>query len=122
MEGKKLIALPAFILPHKGHKVLLDATSILVHKMGLKNICILFIGNEAEEDNGRFTAILKSYCQKNGLNEYVKFLGLRRDIPALLVKCDIVCLPATYDDYVHRIGRTGRANKRGKALTFIESR
>ena len=29
-------------------------------------------------------------------------------------------LPATYDDYVHRIGRTGRANKTGKALTFIE--
>ena len=31
-------------------------------------------------------------------------------------------VPATYDDYVHRIGRTGRANKKGKALTFIESR
>ncbi|KKR90907.1 MAG: DEAD/DEAH box helicase domain protein [Candidatus Woesebacteria bacterium GW2011_GWA1_41_13b] len=29
-------------------------------------------------------------------------------------------LPATYEDYVHRIGRTGRANKRGKALTFVE--
>jgi ATP-dependent RNA helicase RhlE len=29
-------------------------------------------------------------------------------------------LPATYDDYVHRIGRTGRAGKSGKALTFIE--
>jgi superfamily II DNA/RNA helicase len=28
-------------------------------------------------------------------------------------------VPATYDDYVHRIGRTGRANKKGKALTFI---
>lgn len=28
-------------------------------------------------------------------------------------------LPATYDDYVHRIGRTGRGSKRGKALTFI---
>ncbi len=28
-------------------------------------------------------------------------------------------LPATYDDYIHRIGRTGRANKAGKALTFI---
>lgn len=28
-------------------------------------------------------------------------------------------LPATYDDYVHRIGRTGRADKRGKALTFV---
>ncbi|MSR87671.1 MAG: DEAD/DEAH box helicase [Candidatus Zambryskibacteria bacterium] len=29
-------------------------------------------------------------------------------------------LPATYEDYVHRIGRTGRAEKKGKALTFIE--
>ena len=27
--------------------------------------------------------------------------------------------PASYDDYIHRIGRTGRANKRGIALTFI---
>ena len=29
-------------------------------------------------------------------------------------------LPATYDDYVHRIGRTGRGSKLGKALTFVE--
>jgi len=29
-------------------------------------------------------------------------------------------LPATYDDYIHRIGRTGRGNKKGKALTFVE--
>lgn len=28
-------------------------------------------------------------------------------------------VPATFDDYVHRIGRTGRANKTGKALTFV---
>ena len=29
-------------------------------------------------------------------------------------------IPATYDDYIHRIGRTGRWNKLGMALTFIE--
>jgi ATP-dependent RNA helicase RhlE len=28
-------------------------------------------------------------------------------------------IPATYEDYVHRIGRTGRAGKKGKALTFV---
>ena len=28
-------------------------------------------------------------------------------------------IPSTYEDYVHRIGRTGRANKKGKALTFV---
>lgn len=29
-------------------------------------------------------------------------------------------MPATYEDYIHRIGRTGRANKNGIALTFVE--
>ena len=28
--------------------------------------------------------------------------------------------PATYEDYVHRIGRTGRGGKRGHALTFVD--
>ena len=30
-------------------------------------------------------------------------------------------LPNTFNDYVHRIGRTGRGTKRGKALTFVAS-
>lgn len=29
-------------------------------------------------------------------------------------------IPDSYDDYVHRIGRTGRADKRGVALTFVD--
>ncbi len=28
--------------------------------------------------------------------------------------------PQTYEDYIHRIGRTGRANKVGQAITFID--
>ncbi len=28
-------------------------------------------------------------------------------------------IPATYEDYVHRIGRTGRADRKGVALTFV---
>ncbi|MCX6799748.1 MAG: DEAD/DEAH box helicase [Candidatus Falkowbacteria bacterium] len=28
-------------------------------------------------------------------------------------------LPSTYEDYIHRIGRTGRGGKTGKALTFV---
>ncbi|MDE2025237.1 MAG: DEAD/DEAH box helicase [Patescibacteria group bacterium] len=28
-------------------------------------------------------------------------------------------MPESFDDYVHRIGRTGRANKKGIALTFV---
>ena len=29
-------------------------------------------------------------------------------------------MPASIEDYIHRIGRTGRANKKGIALTFVE--
>lgn len=29
--------------------------------------------------------------------------------------------PNTYEDYIHRIGRTGRAGKKGQALTFVDS-
>jgi superfamily II DNA/RNA helicase len=29
-------------------------------------------------------------------------------------------MPATNDDYIHRVGRTGRGVKNGKAITFIE--
>jgi len=31
-------------------------------------------------------------------------------------------LPQQFEDYVHRIGRTGRGDKKGKALTFIPKR
>lgn len=43
------------------------------------------------------------------------------DIPAVshVINYD---LPSTYEDYVHRIGRTGRANMKGKALTFVQGR
>ena len=30
-------------------------------------------------------------------------------------------LPMTFEDYVHRIGRTGRGTKHGKALTFVSA-
>lgn len=41
------------------------------------------------------------------------------DIPKVshVINFDV---PSTYEDYVHRIGRTGRAGERGQALTFID--
>jgi superfamily II DNA/RNA helicase len=30
-------------------------------------------------------------------------------------------IPQTYNDYIHRIGRTGRGNNKGFALTFVEA-
>jgi len=42
--------------------------------------------------------------------------GLDIDNVSHVINYDI---PATYEDYVHRIGRTGRGKKRGEAITFV---
>jgi ATP-dependent RNA helicase RhlE len=59
---------------------------------------------------GRVTALVATDVAARGL-----------DIPAVthVINYD---LPSTYEDYVHRIGRTGRASLRGKALTFVQGR
>ncbi|HVF68933.1 MAG TPA: DEAD/DEAH box helicase [Xanthomonadales bacterium] len=43
--------------------------------------------------------------------------GLDIDDVSHVINYDV---PATYDDYVHRIGRTGRAGKTGSAVTFVD--
>ena len=44
--------------------------------------------------------------------------GLDIDDVTHVINYDV---PATFEDYVHRIGRTGRGGKTGIALTFIEN-
>jgi superfamily II DNA/RNA helicase len=42
--------------------------------------------------------------------------GIHVDDVALVINCD---LPRDAEDYIHRIGRTGRADTKGKAITFV---
>ncbi len=60
--------------------------------------------------SGQVTALVATDVAARGL-----------DIPAVthVINYD---LPSTYEDYVHRIGRTGRADMKGKALTFVQGR
>lgn len=58
-------------------------------------------------------------------NDKVKIL-LATDVVARGIDIDDVThvinfdLPATHEDYIHRIGRTGRADKVGQAITFVD--
>jgi len=69
---------------------------------------------------GQRQRILKSFKQDEIsilLATDVASRGLDIDNVSHVINYD---LPKTYDDYIHRIGRTGRMNKKGTALTFID--
>lgn len=96
----------------------------------------------------RFADKLAKYLQDNDikvailhgdktLNQRKKSLDLfKRNVVSVLVATDVAArgldipdvshvinydVPENYEDYIHRIGRTGRANNTGYALTFVNS-
>ncbi|MEK7574930.1 MAG: DEAD/DEAH box helicase [Patescibacteria group bacterium] len=73
-------------------------------------------GNKNHSKRQRALSLFKDNHTKILVATDVAARGLDIDDVSHVINFD---LPATYEDYVHRIGRTGRANKRGKALTFI---
>ena len=72
----------------------------------------------------------KSQAQRNkalsSFKENKVHILLATDVVARGIDIDDVShvinfdLPQTYEDYIHRIGRTGRADKIGQAITFVE--
>lgn len=82
-------------------------------------------GIEAESIHGNKSHPQRQRALKKFKESLVKVL-VATDVAARGIHVDDIShvinfdLPPTYEDYVHRIGRTGRAEKRGKALTFIK--
>lgn len=74
-------------------------------------------GNKNQSKRQRALALFKGNDARILVATDVAARGL--DIPNVshVINYDV---PATYEDYIHRIGRTGRNGKQGSALTFIE--
>ncbi|HWT40451.1 MAG TPA: DEAD/DEAH box helicase, partial [Dongiaceae bacterium] len=76
-------------------------------------------GNKSQGQRNRALGDFKAAKARVLVATDVAARGL--DIPNVshVINFDI---PQTYDDYVHRIGRTGRGGKTGSALTFVKKR
>ena len=92
-----------------------EKLSKLLSKRGFKADSIH--GNKSHPQRQRALKRFKDNSVKILVATDVAARGLDIDDISHVLNYD---LPTTYDDYVHRIGRTGRGAKRGKALTFIE--
>lgn len=81
-------------------------------------------GIDAESIHGNKSHPQRQRSLKRFKEGYAKVL-VATDVAARGIHVDNVShvinydLPATYEDYIHRIGRTGRGKERGKALTFV---
>ncbi len=73
-------------------------------------------GNKSQGQRMRVLAEFKQNRLKILVATDVASRGLDIDNVSHVINFDE---PQSYDDYVHRIGRTGRANKAGIALTFV---
>lgn len=91
-----------------------DKLSKLLFKKGFRSESIH--GNKSHNKRQRALKMFKENHVNVLVATDVAARGL--DIPNVshVINFDV---PATYDDYVHRIGRTGRADKTGVALTLI---
>lgn len=74
-------------------------------------------GNKRQSQRQRTLTQFKSNKIQILLATDVASRGLHIDNVSHVINYD---MPQSYDDYVHRIGRTARANKPGTALTFVD--
>ncbi|TSD02240.1 MAG: putative DEAD/DEAH box helicase domain protein [Parcubacteria group bacterium Athens0714_25] len=86
-----------------------------LYQKGLKSEAIH--GNKPQNRRQRALKMFKDSMINILVATDVAARGL--DIPNVshVINFDV---PATYEDYVHRIGRTGRADQKGIALTFVD--
>lgn len=74
-------------------------------------------GNKSQSQRQRALTAFKNNEVKVLLATDVAARGLDIDKVSHVINYE---LPETYADYIHRIGRTGRAEQKGTALTFID--
>lgn len=75
-------------------------------------------GNKSHSQRQRALQNFKSGHAQVLVATDVAARGIHVDNVSHVVNYD---LPGTYEDYIHRIGRTGRGKEQGQALTFVET-
>lgn len=79
----------ASLIPQKGHKYLIEAAKEVIKNRN--DVIFAFVGD------GSLRAELEQMVTSNGLDNNIKFLGLRKDIPQLLSSFDVFVLPSLWE-------------------------
>lgn len=91
-EGTHVALCVARFHPQKDHETLFRAAARLV-ELG-RDFQLLLAGGDPFYDH---EARLRGVCDRMGLANHVRFLGIRDDVPLLLAACDVFVLPSLYE-------------------------
>lgn len=97
------------------HSVKRLAEELAQHGIGAESLH----GNKSHAQRQRSLNKFKSGNARVMVATDVAARGIHVDNVSHVINYD---LPNTFEDYVHRIGRTGRGDQRGMALTFVPAR
>jgi superfamily II DNA/RNA helicase len=93
----------------------MEKLSIALERKGV--LVAAIHGNKSQSQRQKAIEMFKSNRIQVLVATDVASRGLDIDNVTHVINYD---LPETYEDYIHRIGRTGRINNKGSAITFIE--
>jgi ATP-dependent RNA helicase RhlB len=89
----------------------------IYHKLKRYGIdCSLLSGDVAQPKRMKILERFRSGEQKIVIATDVAARGIHVDNVSIVINYD---LPERAEDYVHRIGRTGRAGQKGKSISFV---
>lgn len=91
-EGKAVVGMFARFVPRKGFENFMEAARLLLRERA--DLQFLVAGEGVSLDNPEFIKL----CDIEGLRSRITVLGVRRDMPALVNACDVVCLPAQFGE------------------------
>ncbi|MEY2432683.1 MAG: hypothetical protein QOC92_2408, partial [Acidimicrobiaceae bacterium] len=80
-----LVVMVARLDPDKGHRHLLAAAAML------PDVRLVFAGDGPER------GALEAFARELGVDDRVRFLGHRNDVPQLLAACDVMALPSAFE-------------------------
>jgi hypothetical protein len=84
-ESRPLVLTPARLDAQKGHRVLFEAVA------QVPDAVFVLVGEGPEREP------LEALAAQLGIEERVRFLGRREDVPQLLAVCDVFALPSLYE-------------------------
>eukprot|EP00913_Durusdinium_trenchii_P020548 g19301.t1 len=91
--------------------------SIFLRHMGMKSICLH--GNMSQDGRGGLPGLAQRLGALTGFKAKEHRILVCTDVASRGLDVPSVDLVINYDDYIHRVGRTARAGRTGRAVSMV---